>query len=225
MSRPILLVFLKPPRPGIVKTRLARSLGEADAAGLYRVLAEEVVRRTQPAGADYDRRFYYAPQDARAEAEAWLPNEDWRAQEGEDLGERLKTAFAAAFAEGRKRVVAIGGDTPWLGHARIREAFAALDRHDVALGPARDGGYYLIGLRTEHPELFADVPWGTSGVLEATLRHASSSGLTVRRLPALADIDTVDDIRNSWPPLRALLDVLGEHALASRIAISLGYRT
>ena len=104
---------------------------------------------------------------------------DIRVQEGADLGERLTSAFASMLAGPGDRAVAIGADCPDLDPATVREAFAALDRHDVALGPASDGGYYLIGLRRPAPGLFRGVSWGTDSVLAETLQGAAREGCPV----------------------------------------------
>lgn len=117
-----------------------------------------------------------------------------RWQEGPDLGARLETAFAGLLSDPRARAVVIGSDCPDLRPGVIREAFAALDGHDLVLGPARDGGYYLIGLRRAAPELFAGVPWGTERVMAETLERAAAAGISAARLGDLDDIDTPDDL-------------------------------
>ena len=199
-----LLVFLKAPREGQVKTRLAAAVGEAAAAGLYRALAEQVLRATAPEG-HYQRVVCFDPPDARAEIGAWLGAETLAPQAEGDLGARLAAAFSGAFARGASRVAVIGTDAPALSQGRVVQALRGLDDHDVVLGPARDGGYYLLALDRPRPELFQAVPWSTAGVLEVTLARAATLGLSVMLLAAEADVDTLDDVRAEWEALRPLL--------------------
>jgi len=202
----VLAVFLKAPRPGTVKTRLVPALGEAGAARLYRALAEVVVAATRPRAGEYDRLLFFAPAEARAEMEAWLPGEIWIAQEGTDLGARMSAAFAEAFRRGAGRVVLVGSDVPALSRGDVLTALASLPEHDVVLGPAADGGYYLVGLRRPIPVLFTGMAWSTAGVFAATMERAAGLGLSVEVLPERRDVDTVQDLRAEWPRLRPHLD-------------------
>ena len=200
-----LLVFVKAPRPGAVKTRLAAVLGDDGAARLYRVLADEEIRRTAPRAGEYDRTFLFTPPDARLEIERWLPGEALEAQAGEDLGDRMSRAFASAFAAGARRVAIIGTDVPSCGREHVADAFRSLDDHDVVLGPTHDGGYYLIALDRPRPALFQSIPWSTPSVLPATAERAGVLGLTLRMLDPLHDIDTVQDVAAEWARLRPLV--------------------
>jgi rSAM/selenodomain-associated transferase 1 len=211
-----LLVFVKAPRPGAVKTRLAAVLGDEAAAGLYRVLAEEEIRRTAPRSGEYERVLVFTPEDARAEVEAWLPGESLESQQGADLGERMSRAFASAFAAGARRVAIVGTDVPSCGREHVAEAFRSLDAHDVVLGPAHDGGYYLVALDRPRPALFQSIPWSTASVLPATAERAGALGLGVRMLDPLRDIDTIADLRAEWPRVRPLLAGTALEAVVSR---------
>lgn len=202
----VLLVFVKEPRPGMVKTRLATSLGAERAAAVYRCLADALVRQTAPAAGEYTRVFCFAPSDATAAMQAWLPGESLLAQHGDDLGARMANAFAEAFRRGARRVAIVGTDAPGVGRALVAEALRSLDDHDVAIGPARDGGYYLLALHQPRPELFQGIAWSTSAVFTSTLERAAVLGLGVRILDVQADVDTIDDLRAEWPLLRPLLD-------------------
>lgn len=213
----VLMVFVKEPRPGAVKTRLAARLGDGRAAALYRALAEEEIRRTAPRSDEYERLLFFDPPDARPALEAWLPGQVLVAQSAGDLGVRMAAAFEEAFARGARRVAIIGSDVPWISRDDVLEALESLDRDDLAIGPATDGGYYLLALRRPEPALFREIPWSTSGVLAATLGVAAARGLGVNVLRTLGDIDTVDDLRAAWPRLRPLLDV----ALAREIGAAL----
>ena len=198
MAGASLLVFVKAPRPGEVKTRLAAEIGAAEAARVYREMAERVLAATLP-GDDYARLVFFAPPSARDEVARWLPSETLVAQQGEDLGRRMDAAFAEAFARGATRAALIGTDVPRLSRAHVAEALAALESRPVALGPATDGGYYLIALRQRRPELFEGIEWGTRSVRAATLERCAALGLEVHLLPPLSDVDTLADME---PDLR-----------------------
>ena len=216
----VLAVFLKAPRPGAVKTRLVPELGEAAAARLYRALAESVLAGTRPGPGEYERLFFFTPAEARAEMEAWFPGEAWIAQEGADLGARMSSACDEAFRRGAGRVAIVGSDVPGLSRDDVGVALASLRNHDLVLGPARDGGYYLIGLGHRRPALFEGVAWGTGSVFAATTERAAALGLSVRVLEERRDIDTVEDVRAEWARLRPLLD----DELAEDLARRLGTR-
>lgn len=193
-----LVVFARAPRPGTVKSRLAAALGDAGACAAYVTLARHVLARLAavPAG-----ELRHAPDDAGAELAGWLPP-GWRLapQGGGDLGARLERAFAEHFGRGAARVVVVGSDCPDMSAADIADAGRALAEHDLVLGPAEDGGYWLIGLRAGAPGwpgLFHDMPWSTPALLEATLGRASALGLASARLRTLRDVDEPADWE-SW---------------------------
>ena len=202
----VLIVFVKEPRRGTVKTRLVPTLGRDRAAELYRALAEEEVRRTAPRPGDYERLFVFTPAEARPALERWFPGETFLPQEGTDLGARMAQAFAAAFARGARRAAIIGTDVPWVSRELVREALLALDDHEVVVGPARDGGYYLLALDRPRPLLFEGIPWSTPAVLCATAERVNLLGLRLSVLEPLGDIDTLEDIRREWRVLRPLLE-------------------
>jgi len=205
MARDVLLVFVKDPRPGTAKTRLAAALGAETAALLYRALAEAEVAATEPRDREYDRIFCFAPAEARAAVEAWFPGETLVPQEGVDLGERMACAFATAFAGGAGRVAVVGTDVPWVNRETVAAAFDALAAADVVLGPAQDGGYYLLALKRPCPALFEGIAWSTPEVRAATEARARGLGLTVTRLGVLRDIDTVADVEAERERLFPLL--------------------
>jgi uncharacterized protein len=215
----VLLVFVKHPQPGAAKTRLIPALGPENAAALYRILAEEEIANTRPREGEYRRLFFFAPEDAAGEIESWLPGERMLPQLGSDLGARMAAAFAAAFAGGARRAVIVGTDVPWVTRQRVLEAFAALDGHDVVLGPAHDGGYYLMGLSRHRPALFDGIPWSTPAVLAATAERAGGLGLSVHHLEALRDIDTIEDLRAEWGHVRPLLEKRKDLLIALETAL------
>jgi rSAM/selenodomain-associated transferase 1 len=200
-----LVVFVRHPRPGAVKTRLAAGLGPDVAAALYRVLVEGVLEATAPRAREYERLLFYDPPDAGEAVRAWLPAGRLRRQAAGDLGVRMADAFVRAFARGARRVAIVGSDVSGLVRGDVEAAFAALDEADLVLGPAYDGGYYLIALSQARPELFRDLQWSTSSVRQRTLERAAASGLRVAQLRPLRDVDTLDDLRAEWPALQPLL--------------------
>lgn len=212
-----LLVFVKAPRPGAVKTRLAAVLGDEAAAGLYRAIAEEEIRNAAPRAGEYERTFFFTPDDARPEIESWLPGETLEPQQGRDLGERMSRAFASAFAAGARRVAIIGTDVPDCGREHVMEALRSLDGHDVVLGPTHDGGYYLMALDRPRPALFQSIPWSTPSVLPATAERAGLLGFSVRMLDPLRDIDTLEDVKAEWPRLRPLVRGTALEEILTRI--------
>jgi uncharacterized protein len=205
MSGRALVVFVKHPAPGAVKTRLAAAVGAEAAARLYRTLAEHVLEATTPGAGEYERLVFFDPPDALAEMRAWLPGVRLLAQSAGDLGARLNEATARAFARGASRVAVAGTDAPGLARDTVVAALDALDAADVAIGPTEDGGYYLLALRQPRPELFADMKWSTPSVAAETRARAAAAGLVVHELPVLRDVDTIEDVRLEWPALRALL--------------------
>jgi hypothetical protein len=188
-----LIVLLKAPRPGAVKTRLAQTLGAEAACAAYRQLVGQLLKRI--GGIDHVQ-LRFAPDDAGEEIRPWLrPGWSAAGQGGGDLGERLARTFQDAFAAGARRVVVIGGDCPEIAAQDIEAAWAALARCDLVLGPAADGGYWLVGLRVMERPLFSGIAWSTGDVLQQTLDCARAAGRTVELLRELHDVDTEADWR------------------------------
>lgn len=190
----VLLVFAKAPVPGRVKTRLARTLGDERAAELYRRIGRSVVDRVR--GGPWRTVVVHTPPDAGHAVREWLGGDvELRPQAGGDLGQRMASAFRWAFDEaGARRVCIVGTDAPAVDRATVETAFTALDDADVVIGPAADGGYYLLALDRPRDALFRDVPWSTDRVLRRTLRTASEHGLRSRLLDEAVDLDTADDL-------------------------------
>lgn len=188
-----LLVFAKSPEPGRVKTRLARVMGPARAAELYRRMGRRVVDQLR--GGDYRIVVCFDPPDAERAVRRWLGADSlsFRPQSPGDLGERMVRAFEGAFRRAEE-VCVVGTDAPSVDRTVISRAFRELERVDVVLGPARDGGYYLMALKRPIPALFRDVPWSTDAVLEVTLERARELGLAVAQLEERSDVDTVEDL-------------------------------
>lgn len=186
-----LIIFVKAPRPGMVKTRLAATLGDGPAADAYRRITRTLLDHLESL-ANVELR--YAPDDALAEIRPWL-RAGWSArQQGPgDLGRRLVEAFADAFNRGADRSVIIGSDCPWIEPSDIENAWSHLNSFDVVLGPATDGGYWLIGLHKPQPEIFDGIQWSTESVLRQTLDRIRQAKLSSHMLRTLRDIDTSAD--------------------------------
>lgn len=195
MRDALVVVFARAPEPGRVKTRLARAVGDAPACALYRWLGARVVASLTGDGSrPYDVAVRVTPSGACDAVRAWVPGADAYEPQGEgDLGERLARATRDGFAAGHRAVALVGTDCLAVTDGRAREALRALEGHDVALGPARDGGYYLLALARPLP-VFDAVPWSTARVAEVTRGRARDAGARLAELPVETDIDTVDDL-------------------------------
>src|SRR5574341_184543 len=193
----ILLIFLKYPEPGKVKTRLAQYIGKEKAAHIYSVMAETIIYRVSKSR-EYKTIAFFDPPGRKSDIENWLSNNDCKflPQEGNYLGERMANAFSKAFALGADKVVIIGTDCIDISNDLISEAFSTLDITDVILGPAEDGGYYLLGLKKLIPEIFNNIDWSTNRVLNQTLKTLREKGLRFQLLQTLKDIDTANDLND-----------------------------
>ncbi len=199
-SRRTLLVFAKAPRPGTVKTRLARDIGPDEAARVYRSMGRSVVDALR--GGPWRTVICFAPAEARPEMEDWLGSDGlgWLTQARGDLGDRMHAAIREAFATTPRPtgVCVVGTDAPDLGPDDVLDAFRRLEGgDDVVIGPAEDGGYYLIGLAAPRGELFREVDWSTERVLTQTRDRIRTGGLGASELPVLNDIDELADLRAS----------------------------
>lgn len=186
-----LIILLKAPLRGLVKTRLASETGEDAALAIYTQLLERLKVNLSEFP---DTVLHFTPADEGARLTPFLAA-GWNMQpQGEgDLGQRMYQAFNHAFAAQAGKVVMIGADCPEITPDDVQHAFDELDRHDLVLGPAQDGGYWLIGLKQLHRELFSGVRWSTNRVLTETLERAWQLDLRVAFLRLLSDIDTKSD--------------------------------
>lgn len=192
---PDLVLFAKYPLPGYAKTRLIPALGAQGAARVHRYLAKRTVDLLLGAGAPVEVR--HAGADGKA-FRTWLGDGPRLVEQAEGgLSERLIDASRA------HPHIFFGADTPELTAPIVASALHALDDHDVVIGPAEDGGYYLIGMQTARPELLIDMPWSTDAVCTETLRRCQALDLSVAMLPVLADCDRPEDL-SRWPDLAKL---------------------
>ncbi|MGK7891905.1 MAG: TIGR04283 family arsenosugar biosynthesis glycosyltransferase [Leptolyngbyaceae cyanobacterium] len=196
-----LIIFTRYPIPGATKTRLIPALGPEGAANIQCSMTEWTTQtatelhksfRSQPYPLRVEIRFTGSNMDQMQE---WLGDE-WLycEQGGGDLGQRLTTAFENAFEQGAIAALAIGIDCPGITVDLLAQAYDKLNKHDVVIGPADDGGYYLIGLRQLLPELFESILWGTEIVRDSTLAIARKLNLAIAQLPTLSDIDRPEDL-------------------------------
>lgn len=206
MSDTALIVMARYPQPGKTKTRLARTVGDALVAELYTAFLTDLAYRfARPA---YRLHWAYTPAeiDYQAFVAKLAPQQACYmrcfAQQGPDLGARLHHAFQWTHKQGFQRTILIGSDSPHVGESVIKAAYDALDDADVVLGPAEDGGYYLIAMCEPH-DVFSGIPMSTAVVCQMTIEAAQKQGLKVRLLASLFDVD-------EWPDLQRLAYMLAQ---------------
>ncbi len=190
MSKDILLIFARNLIYGKVKTRLATTIGHNKALAVYQSLIKHTAAVTK--SIDVTRFVYYS--DFITNGDAWDNTYLKTVQQGTDLGERMSNAFNDALKHGHKKAIIIGTDCYELSAPVITEAFEQLNSYDIVIGPALDGGYYLLGMNKHHPALFDDMVWSTDTVLGETVKRCDQLGLRYFLLPVLADIDEEKDL-------------------------------
>ncbi len=191
-----LLIFIKNSELGKVKTRLAATVGNEQALKIY----EELLRYTRQTTLEIPaaRHLFYS--------DFLEKNDDWNidffqksVQQGSDLGERMSNAFDFIFNQKFQKAVIIGSDCPTLTSEILHQAFTALDHCDLVVGPATDGGYYLLGMKKLHRALFQNIVWSSENVLSKTLRKAQELNLSTYQLASLPDVDYEEDwIKYGW---------------------------
>ncbi len=191
MQKSALIIFVRNPILGKVKTRIAETLGNNKALLIYHILLKHTHSVTEKLSCD--KFIYYAD---------FINNEDlWentvfkkRLQIGNDLGKRMHHAFSELFTDGYARIIIIGSDCYELSTQNIQSAFTKLELAEVVIGPARDGGYYLLGMKALVNDVFTDMPWSTDHVLKATLTKLRDLDFSHELLPVLNDIDSEQDL-------------------------------
>ncbi len=189
------ILFVKLPEPGKVKSRLEQYMDGSMVQRLYECLVLDTIDMLEQVKVPF--RICYAPPDAQERVRQWLGQAySYMPQTGNDLGERMEQAFIRVFTEGVDLALLIGSDIPSLTAEIIDDAFRSFSACDAVIGPARDGGYYLIGFkkRTFEPGIFRDMKWSTETVLRETIGKLEKAQLTMHRLPELRDIDTLEDL-------------------------------
>lgn len=191
MTKELLLIFVKKPEAGKVKTRLAATVGKQKALEIYQRLLQHTHDITQPL--QCNKAVYYAPEIQRGDL--WEEAKFQKAQQtAGDLGEKMLQAFKAGFANNHQRICIIGSDCYQLTTAIIERAFDLLNHHDVVLGPSKDGGYYLLGMTQLHEMLFHEKQWSTSSVCNSTISDIKKANLSYALLPELIDVDQEEDL-------------------------------
>lgn len=203
----------KRPAAGQTKTRLCPPLAPQQAAELYECFLRDTLATLRRVPA-VRRVIGYLPEGAEPYFRELAPDFDLSPQRGANLGERLDNLLTAALADGASRAIVLGSDSPTLPFEYVDQAFTLLDAHDVVLGPADDGGYYLIGLREARPRLLREVTMSTPFVLRDTLAVAEELGLRVALLPGWYDVDTVDELHRLRAELAAAPAEIAPHTRA-----------
>jgi hypothetical protein len=193
-QKQLLVVFLKYPEPGKVKTRLAQTIGPRKAAEIYRRLVSITLNNTH--SANYSRCIWYFPARKEQAIKEWLAVADpFFVQKGGDLGEKMAYVTETHLAQHFTKVAIIGTDCPFVDAKLIQRAFDGLERRDCVIGPSEDGGYYLLALKKFYPAIFKQINWSTSHVLSQTIAQLDSQHLTYAFLPEFLDIDTYEDLQ------------------------------
>lgn len=190
MKEAAIIIFQKKPQLGKVKTRLAKTIGEVKALEVYQLLLEHTHEQAALVGCDV---FVYFEKEidggfirsARYSGALQTPG---------DLGHKMKTALQEVLAKGYQKAIVIGSDCPGLDGEVLEQAINELAFHDLVIGPAKDGGYYLIGMKKVYDTLFKNISWSTSEVFSKTLAEANKLGLKTSLLPELSDVDVYEDL-------------------------------
>ena len=189
------LLFVRAPELGKVKTRLEIEMDGPTVLRLYQCFVQDIIE-TLDTGV-YHLTVYFTPSHREAAVRTWLGGMlPTRAQVGKTLGDRMRNAFSDAFARGVEQAVLLGSDLPDIDMRIIDTSFEFLRKTDGVVGPAEDGGYYLIGLRKDmfNGDLFSGIDWGTASVFRQTMDQFRAAGLNAYILPTRQDIDTHDDL-------------------------------
>ncbi|MEO1049050.1 MAG: TIGR04282 family arsenosugar biosynthesis glycosyltransferase [Bacteroidota bacterium] len=195
MNKHLLIIFVKNPELGKVKTRLAATIGDEAALSIYHQLLEHTKRITQ--SLDVDKIVFYS--GFVDDQDLWSPEKFQKAvQTGESLGDKMSNAFKAGFENGYESICIIGSDCYELSEEILASAFQALSgNHETVVGPAKDGGYYLLGMNKHHRALFENKAWSTDEVYPKTIADFESLGLSYSVLPTLSDIDQEKDLEGT----------------------------
>ena len=186
----LLLIFTRNPKLGKCKTRLAATIGDQGALDIYMILLRHTAKITK--GLNCSKEVYYS--EEVSENDLWdKGNYTKQLQEGNDLGERMYNAFKSGFKKGYKKIIIIGSDIYDLNSETIDEAFAEMENADFVIGPAADGGYYLMGMKALNNDIFLNKNWGTETVLEDTLNNLNHK--KVKLLQIKNDIDVYEDLK------------------------------
>lgn len=195
MEKSALIIFQKNAVLGKVKTRLAVDLGDEMAMEIY----QQLVRHTHfVCGSVPVQKFVFYSDFIPGDTTAFGQDYHFEVQSGNDLGSKMENAFQRLFAKGYEKIIILGTDCGELERGIVVEAFELLDTHEVVIGPARDGGYYLLGMKKMIADLFEDIPWSTEKVLFLTMEKLENQKISYELLEILSDVDRIED----WKKLK-----------------------
>ena len=190
-----LIIFVRHPELGKVKTRLAASIGDEATLIIYQKLLQHTFNISN--SIDADKHVFYS--EKVIEDDLWEGERFFKGlQQDTDLGNRMKHAFEKVFEKGYEKVGIIGSDSYELSAQIITDAFERLDQTDIVIGPAKDGGYYLLALKDYVKDIFQNIEWSTEKVLRQTIEVIKQKGYSYALLPLLTDVDTIDDLPQQW---------------------------
>ena len=189
-----IIIFLKYPEVAKVKTRLAKSIGKENAVELYKNFILDILNKLNNLNSEICIYFY--PKDKAFQLKSWLGNYEYCAQEGNNIGERMKNAFCNQFNKGFHSVVILGSDLPDIDPKLINDSFNLLNKNDVIIGPTFDGGYYLLGLKKSAflGNEFTGIDWSTNRVFNQTMSILEKNMCKVHKTKISRDIDNIDDL-------------------------------
>lgn len=197
-SKKAIIIFTRNPELGKCKTRLAKTIGDDAALNIYKHLLKHTADTTKTLNAD--KYVFYSEKIKKDDL--WNnPIFKKKLQKGDDLGMRMENAFIDLFQSGYQKIIIVGSDLLDLKVEHINEAFEKLNEHDAVFGPAKDGGYYLLGLSNFQPCIFQNKPWSESNLLDVTLEELGQKNISLTLLETLNDIDTFEDLRD-YPQLK-----------------------
>ncbi len=194
MKNNCIILFIKAPKPGFVKTRLAKDIGTKKACSIYIKLAEKILKEAKKTKADIE--IHYFPEKDMEVVKSWIGTDfKFYPQQGDGLGNKMKNSIFCVLKKGYKKVILAGSDIPELNREIFESGFENIDKNPV-IGPCEDGGYYLIGVDAESfkESYFQNIKWSTDTVLKDTVKKMKKAGFRPYLLPLLNDIDTIDDL-------------------------------
>jgi len=191
-----IIVFARLPVEGKVKTRLAKDIGNKNAASFYNVCADHIlseVRKVKESGVGLF--LFYSDKNEDGDIKNWVGDDFYfHSQLGDDLGTRMLNAFRLVFKEGYKKIIIVGTDVPDIDSALLLNAFNELNENEFVIGPSEDGGYYLLGMKTLTVDVFEDMKWGKETVFDSTIEKLDNKKARYKILRKLVDIDTKQDL-------------------------------
>lgn len=201
----LLIIFAKRPLLGFVKTRLANSIGDKAALMIYKKLLSDTIHTAQ--SNLWTTKVFWDDVPCKASHEINLPSYEYEIQKGEDLGERMSNAHKLAFERGYEKSIIIGADIAGIIPSYLENAFYKLSEFPLVIGPAEDGGYWLIGEATFEPKIFTGIRWSSEYVYSDTINIMNMGNMKFEIIECLNDIDTLEDLEKCRPDWKAIVDV------------------